>query len=190
MVPTPLIFPDEVMNMADKGQPGFAGMDEERHREVSQEGGHASHDKGNAHEFDREEASEAGRKGAQVRQMAHASRETAGGTNMPMNNQGRSQEGGEQNNGGIEIERTEQSSAGRTKKTRGGTHDQHVTAGKKGGSRIRELIELGYKYEEEHGIGPGRNDRSKLAARRRTTNSSGPGDEGDEGNEAAAETGA
>lgn len=51
------------------------------------------------------------------------------------------------------------------KRTRGGNHDQHVHAGKKGGSRIRELIELGYKYEEEHGIGPGRSDRSKLNKR-------------------------
>jgi len=55
----------------------------------------------------------------------------------------------------------------KTKKTRGGTRDQHIQAGKKGGSRIRELIELGYKYEEEHGIGPGRSERSKMAARRR-----------------------
>jgi hypothetical protein len=55
----------------------------------------------------------------------------------------------------------------RARKTRGGTHDQHVTAGKKGGSRIRQLIELGYKYEQEHGVGPGQNDRSKLSAKRR-----------------------
>ena len=53
------------------------------------------------------------------------------------------------------------------KRTRGGTHVQHVTAGKKGGSRIRELIELGYKYEQEHGIGPGRSERAKIAANRR-----------------------
>lgn len=59
----------------------------------------------------------------------------------------------------------------RPRRTRGGTHDQHVHAGKKGGSRIRELIELGYKYEQEHGIGPGRNERSKLAANRRTPKS-------------------
>jgi hypothetical protein len=48
-----------------------------------------------------------------------------------------------------------------------------VTAGKKGGSRIRQLIELGYKYEEEHGIGPGRNERSKNAAKRRAAKSAG-----------------
>ena len=67
----------------------------------------------------------------------------------------------------------------RTKRTRGGTHDQHVHAGKKGGSRIRQLIELGYKYEQEHGIGPGQNERSKLAAKRRTGKSGG-GTEGED----------
>ena len=53
----------------------------------------------------------------------------------------------------------------RSRKTRGGTHEQHTAAGKKGGSRIRQLIELGYKYEQEHGIGPGQSKRSKLAKR-------------------------
>ena len=67
----------------------------------------------------------------------------------------------------------------RQRKTRGGTHDQHVTAGKKGGSRIRQLIELGYKYEQEHGIGPGQNERSKLAAKRRATKGGGGHSEGD-----------
>jgi general stress protein YciG len=151
--------------MADKGQQGFAGMDEERRREIAREGGHASHEKGSAHEFNPQEAADAGRKGAQARQMAHAARETTGESEMRAMNEDR-------NSGGVGEEGSETGgepgAAPRAKKTRGGTHDQHVTAGKKGGSRIRELIELGYKYEEEHGIGPGRNDRSKLAARRRS----------------------
>src|SRR3954471_9310245 len=121
--------------MADKGQQGFAGMDEERHREISREGGHASHDKGNAHEFDREEASEAGRKGAQARHMAHASRETAGASEGRSADEDRGSEGGAQTNGGVAAQEGEQTTGGRSKKTRGGTHDQHVTAGKKGGSR-------------------------------------------------------
>ena len=76
------------------------------------------------------------------------------------------------------LDETETGSHGRGRRTRGGTHDQHVTAGKKGGSRIRELIELGYKYEQEHGIGPGQNERSKLAAKRRTSKT-GTGESGE-----------
>jgi hypothetical protein len=154
--------------MADKGHQGFANMDEERQREVASTGGHASHEKGAAHEFGNEETADAGRRGTHAHAMAHADRETVGGgtdeggADRPANG---AQTGGE---GGTER---------RSRRTRGGTHDQHVTAGKKGGSRIRQLIELGYKYEQEHGIGPGQNERSKLAAKRRATKSDDGGDE-------------
>lgn len=104
--------------MVDKPHKDQVDLDDERR--ISNEGGHASDEKGADHEFNDRDAAE---------------------------------------------------DAPRSRKTRGGTHDQHVHAGKKGGSRIRELIELGYKYEQEHGIGPGRTERSKLAAQRRTTKS-------------------
>jgi len=45
---------------------GFAGMDAEKQRQISAEGGRAAHRKGTAHEFDSEEAREAGRKGGQA----------------------------------------------------------------------------------------------------------------------------
>ena len=45
---------------------GFAGMDKERQRQISSQGGKAAHQKGTAHEFDSEEAREAGRKGGLV----------------------------------------------------------------------------------------------------------------------------
>lgn len=135
--------------MADKSEHGFAGTDEERQREAANKGGHTAHDKekGTVHEFTSEDAVEAGRKGGKtVHGVAHEGEvirdEVDGGEQMP-----------------------------RPKKTRGGTHDQHVTAGKKGGSRIRELIELGYLYEKEHGIGPGRERRRS----RRGTAESGEG---------------
>lgn len=51
-------------NNANKG---FASMDEDRRREIASEGGKAAHESGNAHEFDSEEAREAGRKGGQKR---------------------------------------------------------------------------------------------------------------------------
>ncbi len=49
-----------------RGQRGFASMDEERQREIASMGGKAAHEKGTAHEFDSEEAREAGRKGGQA----------------------------------------------------------------------------------------------------------------------------
>jgi len=45
-----------------KSQRGFASMDKERQREIASEGGRAAHEKGTAHEFDSEEAREAGQK--------------------------------------------------------------------------------------------------------------------------------
>ncbi|HMT03450.1 MAG TPA: KGG domain-containing protein [Burkholderiales bacterium] len=44
---------------------GFASMDPEKQREIASKGGKAAHESGNAHEFDSEEAKEAGHKGAQ-----------------------------------------------------------------------------------------------------------------------------
>ena len=152
--------------MADKSEHGHAGLDEERQHEVAAKGGHASHEKGAAHEFNSADAAEAGRKGGKA---AH----------------GADREGGAVDEGG-----GEQATMPRPKKTRGGTHDQHVTAGKKGGSRIRQLIELGYLYEKEHGIGPGRERRR---GRRAKTESVGEGETGVEseagGREEAVVTG-
>lgn len=45
---------------------GFASMDEEQQRRIASEGGRAAHRSGNAHEFDSQEAREAGRKGGEA----------------------------------------------------------------------------------------------------------------------------
>ena len=45
---------------------GFAAMDPERAREISRLGGRAAHVAGTAHEFTKEEAREAGKKGGRV----------------------------------------------------------------------------------------------------------------------------
>jgi general stress protein YciG len=42
---------------------GFAAMDESKQREIASKGGKAAHEKGTAHEFTRDEARAAGRKG-------------------------------------------------------------------------------------------------------------------------------
>jgi general stress protein YciG len=60
---------------------GFAGMDPERQRQISSQGGKAAHQKGTAHEFDSEEAREAGRKGGMVsggRRRAREQQRTSG----------------------------------------------------------------------------------------------------------------
>lgn len=45
---------------------GFAGMDDQRQREISSKGGKAAHRSGNAHEFDSDEARKAGQKRGQA----------------------------------------------------------------------------------------------------------------------------
>lgn len=54
--------------MADvsKEHRGFASMDEANRREVARRGGRAAHQLGKAHEWTREEAREAGRKGGGI----------------------------------------------------------------------------------------------------------------------------
>jgi hypothetical protein len=67
---------------SDKGESrgrGFAGMDPERQRQISSQGGKAAHQKGTAHEFDSEEAREAGRKGGMVSGGRRRAREQGGG---------------------------------------------------------------------------------------------------------------
>lgn len=46
---------------------GFAGMDDDKQREIASEGGRAAHERGTAHEFTPEEARDAGRKGGESR---------------------------------------------------------------------------------------------------------------------------
>lgn len=45
---------------------GFAAMDESRQKSIASAGGRAAHEKGTAHEFNREEARAAGRKGGEA----------------------------------------------------------------------------------------------------------------------------
>jgi uncharacterized protein len=52
-------------NQGDTSKRGFASMDPEEQREIASMGGKAAHEQGTAHEFDSEEAREAGRKGGQ-----------------------------------------------------------------------------------------------------------------------------
>ncbi|MBQ5946012.1 KGG domain-containing protein [Massilia sp. ST3] len=48
-------------NKQGGGKRGFASMDPQRQREIAAQGGRAAHASGNAHEFNSQEAREAGR---------------------------------------------------------------------------------------------------------------------------------
>lgn len=51
---------------------GFAAMDPEQHREISRRGGQASHESGRGHEWNEDEAREAGRRGGEARWRGRA----------------------------------------------------------------------------------------------------------------------
>lgn len=51
----------------DKQRRGFAVMDKDARREIAKLGGRAAQDSGNAHQFTKEEAREAGRKSQEAR---------------------------------------------------------------------------------------------------------------------------
>ena len=56
---------------------GFASMDRNKQREIASKGGRAAHKKGAAHEWTREEAQAAGRKGGLARHRKAKSPSTA-----------------------------------------------------------------------------------------------------------------
>lgn len=60
------VNPGRKSNPVGKSERGFAAMDPQRQRQIASEGGKAAHQSGNAHEFNSEEAREAGRKGGQA----------------------------------------------------------------------------------------------------------------------------
>ncbi len=84
--------------MPEHDNRGFASMDDEKQRKIASKGGKAAHDKGTAHEFDPDEARQAGHKGG----------ETVSQDRQHMSDIGR--KGG--------------------RSSQGGTHEQHVKAGK------------------------------------------------------------
>lgn len=49
-----------------KSRRGFAAMSAERQREIASQGGRAAHEQGVAHEWSKDEAREAGKKGGQA----------------------------------------------------------------------------------------------------------------------------
>lgn len=96
---------------------GFASMDSDRQREIASEGGRAAHASGNAHEFDSQEAREAGSK-------SHGGQ--GGGQG---GNQGSSNQGGNQGSQSTRSQ-SNQDQGGSSGGTRGGSSEQHAEAGR------------------------------------------------------------
>ncbi len=57
----------DTVSQNTKGRQGFASMSEEKQRQIASKGGRAAHAQGTAHEWNSEEAKQAGRKGGQSR---------------------------------------------------------------------------------------------------------------------------
>jgi general stress protein YciG len=66
---------------------GFASMERSKQREIASRGGKAAHEKGTAHEWTKQEASEAGRKGgmASRRKSAQSNQGAAPANQAPVN---------------------------------------------------------------------------------------------------------
>ena len=112
--------------MAETRNRGFASMDDEKQRQIASKGGHAAHEKGTAHEFDLEEAREAGRKGGETvsqdrEHMADIGRK--GGEAVRQDREHMADIGRE---GG--TARGGSSGSSDSGHTRAGTHEQHVRA--------------------------------------------------------------
>ncbi len=82
--------------MADRNERGFASMDAERQREIASKGGRTAHERGTAHEFDHEEAVDAGRRGGMAvsRDRQHMAEIGRKGGQAPRVGRGADQEGG------------------------------------------------------------------------------------------------
>jgi general stress protein YciG len=66
-------------NDNQQGARGFAAMDPEEQRDIASRGGKAAHEKGTAHQFNSDEAREAGAKGGKARQGNRANEGGEGG---------------------------------------------------------------------------------------------------------------
>ncbi|MCC7091204.1 MAG: hypothetical protein IT524_04460 [Nitrosomonas sp.] len=104
---------------------GFASMDEDKQREIASKGGRAAHAKGTAHEFDSEEAREAGHKGSQSR--SHSASSSSSRTRSSSKSD-RDDDNDSGNRGGS------RSSSGRggnaSSHTRGESSEDHARAGR------------------------------------------------------------
>ena len=57
---------ENIMNGVQKSRRGFAAMSSERQREIASQGGRAAHEQGVAHQWNKDEARQAGKKGGQA----------------------------------------------------------------------------------------------------------------------------
>ena len=113
--------------MADKdtSDRGFGGMDQRRQKEIASKGGHASHEKGTAHEFNSEEAREAGRKGGEAAHEKGTAHEFSSEEARRAGHVG-----GQHSHGTNRSDSDEKKDGQQGSGMRGGTSEQHAQAGR------------------------------------------------------------
>jgi uncharacterized protein len=117
------------MAQNDTSNRGFGSMDDEKQRQIASQGGKAAHEKGTAHEFNSEEAREAGRKGGEAvssdrEHMSEIGRE--GG----QHSHGGQQDGSHGQSGSHGQQSSREQDGSHERGTRGGTSEQHAEAGR------------------------------------------------------------
>ncbi len=108
---------DRKGTQSNKGERGFAAMDDEQQREIASKGGKAAHAKGKAHEFTSEDAREAGRKGGVAVSQDRSHMAEIGRRGGEASGSERSQQTGNR---------------GRSSDARGGSSEQRAEAGRQG----------------------------------------------------------
>ena len=112
---------------------GFASMDEDRQREIASKGGRTAHERGAAHQFDSEEAREAGRKGGEAvsRNREHMAEIGRKGGLTVSRDKGHMAEIGRKGGESISEDRRHMSEIGRKggESRHGGNGPQHDTKG-------------------------------------------------------------
>lgn len=124
-------------SQGDTSNRGFASMDPEKQREIASEGGRAAHASGNAHEFDSDEAREAGR-------MSHknnGNQQSGGkqsGSASGSGSSSKSPSGNQQS--GARGSNTDAGSGGKSSGggIQGGTPEQHAEAGRQSRKNTKE----------------------------------------------------
>lgn len=116
---------------------GFASMDERKQREIASRGGRAAHEKGTAHEFDADQAREAGRKGGEAisRDRDHMARIGRRGGESVSNDRNHMAQIGRRGGEAVSSNREHMARIGRKGGEAVSANRQHMSAiGREGGS--------------------------------------------------------
>lgn len=109
---------------------GFASMDPDKQREIASEGGKAAHASGNAHEFNSQEAREAGHLSHKNDGNQQSGSNSASSGNTRGGSSEQHAEAGRQSHKNDNNQQSGNQGSGSSGSTRGGTPEQHAEAGR------------------------------------------------------------